>query len=359
MTTFKRVAVIMAGGTGERFWPISRPERPKQLLRLSNSGKTMLEDAIDRLNGIIRDPDLYIATTRELLPAIEASDARVRSENILGEPTRRNTAGCLVWAVANLLSRHSDPSHVSMAVVTADHLIGDPERFRQTLRVSLDFAELHQTLVVHGIVPNRPETGYGYIQAAERDAPRFDDNGIRIYGVVKFHEKPDRENAETYVERGDCYWNAGMFFWRLDTFLQELMMTQPRLCEAAYTIADAFRDGNHEKATEIFESLPSISIDVALMEKTPNVAVLRADYPWDDVGSWLSLERTHPRDEHGNVAIGNPRLIDCRNSIVYQEQGNGQPVSIVGAENLIVVVSKNGVLVAPKSRAQDVRDAVQ
>lgn len=360
MSTFKRVAVIMAGGVGERFWPVSRPGRPKQLLRLSRTGRTLLEDAVDRLVSIAREEDVYIATTRELLRAIQGADARVRSENVLGEPCRRNTAGCLVWAAANLLSRETDPAKISMAVVTADHIIGGADRFAQAVRASLAFAEKNGSLVVHGVVPTRPETGYGYVQAAERGAPLYDADGIRIFGVVKFHEKPDRETAEVYVARGDCYWNAGMFFWRLDTFLSELMLVQPEMCEATYRIADAFRQGDHDTANRLFENLPSLSIDVALMEKTQNVAVVRADYPWDDVGSWLSLERTHNADKDGNVAVGRPKLIDCRNSIVYIEEGaRAQPVSVVGAEGLIVVVSENGVLVTPKNRVQDIRDAVQ
>ncbi len=356
---FKRVAVIMAGGAGERFWPLSRQDHPKQLLHLGDPERSMLQEAIDRLSPMVAHADIYVATAQHLQPAIRAADTGLPAENILGEPCKRNTAGCLIFAAAQLLARGEDPAKTSMAVVTADHLIGDAALFRVTVDTALEAAEKHEMLVTHGIVPTQPETGYGYIQARETAALIHEAKGVKVYEVSGFHEKPNAEDAALYLERGDYYWNAGMFFWRLDTFLTELNLAQSEMAKLTYQMADALRDEDEGTARALFERLENLSIDYALMEKSPNVALARAEYPWDDVGSWSSLDRTRERDSDGNVAKGNPVLVDCKNCIVYNEVGaEAIDVSVVGAEDLVVVVSKDGILITPKDRAQDVRNAV-
>lgn len=357
---FTRVGVIMAGGAGERFWPLSRHEHPKQLLRLTSDTESMLAEAVSRLAPLIPPERIYIATAEHLIDAVREAQVGVPEENILGEPCKRNTAGCLVFATAHVLARHDgDGSKLSMAVVTADHLIGDAERFRQTVAVSLDAAEIHGVLTTQGIVPSRPETGYGYIQALETEGPVLESKGIPVYTVAAFHEKPNKEMAENFIDSGHYYWNSGMFFWQVETFLSELRKVRPKMAQAAHDMAAAILANDKGTVRTIFESFEDISIDYALMEHSEHVAVARADYPWDDVGVWSALDRTRPRDEHGNVMEGEPVVVDCQDCIIYNDVGpERMAVSVVGVEGLVVVVSEDGVLVIPKDRAQDVRHAV-
>ena len=356
-----RVAIIMAGGSGERFWPLSRHDRPKQLLHLTSDDKNMLQEAVERLEPLMGRENIYIVTGEHLVAAIQEGNVGVDDDNIIAEPCKRDTAGCLIFAAAHALAHHGgDGSKISMAVVTADHQIGDPQLFRATVEASLHIAEADGVLVTHGIVPTRPDTGYGYIQvAADEDAAKEVD-GIKLSPVEAFHEKPNEVKAEDFIATGHYLWNSGMFFWRVDTFVEELRLARPEMADAVEKMCESI--GHRDKGTthEIFEKLEAISIDYALMEHTRNVVVARAEYPWDDVGSWLSLDRTRERDEHGNVIIGGSVVLESENSIVYNDVGEDEmSVSVIGVRDMVVVVSKDGVLVVPKDRAKHVRDAVR
>ena len=355
-----RVAVIMAGGSGERFWPVSRRDHPKQLLRLTSPTQTMLHEAVSRMAPLIPVERIYVVTGAHLVPAILEADIGIPADNVLAEPCKRNTAGCLAFACAQVLARlGGDASKVSMAVVTADHLIGEPDRFRETVDVALATAESEGVLATHGVVPTRPETGYGYIQAHTSQGPVNESNGIPVYTVAAFHEKPNHEKAEDFISQGSYYWNSGMFFWRLDTFLEELKKARPEMADAALRMQEAIEGKDEGTVNSIFEGLENVSIDYALMEHAKRVVVVRADYPWDDVGAWTSLDRTRKRDKQGNVSHGGPVLIDTADSIVFNDLGEAEmAVSVVGMDGVVVVVSKDGVLVIPKDRAQDVRHAV-
>jgi len=204
-----RYGIIMAGGSGERFWPLSRQNHPKQLLKLTSSTKNMLQEAVDRLAPLIPPERIYIVTGSHLVDAIVSSGVGLPDENVLAEPCKRNTAGCLVYAAAHVLAQHGgDASNLSMAVVTADHLIGEPDRFRECVDLALTVAEENGMLVTHGIAPTRPETGYGYVQA-KTDAPLHEADGLSVYPVAAFHEKPSEEKAEDFIKAGNYYWNSG------------------------------------------------------------------------------------------------------------------------------------------------------
>ena len=355
----QRFGVIMAGGSGERFWPVSRRDRPKQLLRLTRPDQTMLGEAVERLSPLIPAERILIVTGERLVAPIRAAKTGVLDENVIAEPFKRNTSGCLAYAAAHLIARHGTPESISMAVVTADHLIGDPDRFRATVSAALDTAEKRNALVTQGIAPARPETGYGYIEVSDLAKPLGEPGDIPVYEVAAFKEKPTRDTALKFLESGRYFWNSGMFFWRVSTFLSELDQANPEIARKTRAIADALRDNEPKKAASIFETLESISIDYALLERAKRVIVVRADYPWDDVGAWTSLDRTREHDAMGNVAEGGPVLVDTQSSIVYNEVGaDAMAVSVVGMNNVVVVVSKDGVLVIPKDRAQDVRIAV-
>ncbi len=355
-----RVGIIMAGGSGERFWPVSRRHHPKQLLRLTSPNETMLGEAVSRIAPLIPPERVYVVTAEHLVQAIQDADVGVPSDNVIAEPCKRNTGGCLAFAAAHVLAHHGgDPARISMAVITADHLIGDTDRFRRTVDVALEIAEKNGVLATHGIIPTRPETGYGYIQAEDMDNPVWDSGDILAYPVAAFHEKPNHDKAQDFIATGSYFWNSGMFFWRIDTFLEELEAARPDMAEAVRKMHEAMNMNDKGSVRAIFEGLDDISIDYALMEHAKQVVVVGADYPWDDVGAWTSLDRTREHDEQGNVARGGPVLIDTHNSIVYNDVGaEDMAVSVVGMDNVVVVVSKDGVLVVPKDRAQDVRHAV-
>ena len=357
---FVRVAIIMAGGSGERFWPVSRRNHPKQLLRLTSPTDTMLGEAVFRISPLIPPERIYIVTGEHLAQAIREAEVGVPGDNVIAEPCKRNTGGCLAFAAAHVLAHHGgDAAGISMAVITADHLIGDSERFRRMVDVALEMAERKGVLATHGIVPTRPETGYGYIQAKDIDDPVSESGGISVFPVAAFHEKPNHDKAEDFIATGSYFWNSGMFFWRIDTFLEELDAARPDMAEAVRGMHEAMEANDKGTVTSIFEALEDISIDYALMEHAKQVVVVRADYPWDDVGAWTSLDRTREHDDQGNVAQGGPVLIDTHNSIVFNNAGAEEmAVSVVGMDNVVVVVSRDGILVVPKDRAQDVRHAV-
>lgn len=366
-----RVAVIMAGGSGERFWPLSRQSRPKQLLRLASREQTMLEESIGRIAPLIPPERIFVATSRGLQEPIRQACAgrpenptALAMENIIAEPSKRNTAGALAYAAAAVLARHGEENaaRISMAVLTADHQIEGIEAFRATVEAALDAAEREGALVTIGIPPTRPETGYGYIEISENEraeARTPNNSQSPVYPVVRFREKPDLAAAREFIATGRFFWNSGMFFWRLDRFLEELAASAPAHAEATRAMAAAMRAGDEAEVERVFNALTDISIDYALMEKAGKVMMARAGFGWDDVGAWDALDRAWPHDSAGNVASGDPVLIDTRDSIVYNAPGAAKmAVAVIGVEGLVVVVSEDGVLVVPKDRAQDVKRAV-
>lgn len=355
-----RVAVIMAGGSGERFWPMSRGHKPKQLLCLGGGTETMLQEAVTRIEPLVGRANVFVATSTELRDAIRAGDPRVPPANVLAEPMRRNTSGALIWAAASLVARYGDAASVTMAVLTADHQIGQPDVFRGTIAKAMETAEAHNCLVTIGAVPTRPDTGYGYIEMADGQGTIAIADAPRSYRVARFREKPNQTIAEEFVSTGVHLWNCGMFFWRVSTFFDELDHAAPMMGELARKITAALVAGDEPAAVRLFEKLQNISIDFALMEQARHVEVLPANFPWDDVGTWDSLDRTRPLDEHENVSAGGAVLVDVHHSIVLNDAGpDKMAVALIGVSDLIVVVADDAVLVVHKNRAQDVRRAVQ
>jgi len=346
----RRVAVIMAGGSGERFWPLSRSHRPKQLLRLTSDTETLLEEAVSRIAPLVGGEQVYIATAAHLRGAITEAQLPLPAENILAEPAKRNTAGCLCWVAAELSARSPD-EEVSIAILTADHLIGTPDAFRAKVAEALSAAEQFDALVTIGVPPTRPETGYGYVEIVP-----FADPEERVHRVARFREKPNLDLAEEFAASGRHFWNSGMFFWKLQTFLKEMAHASPAHGTATLEMTKALAAQDATAAARAFERLPDISIDYALMEKARNVLMIEADFPWDDVGAWDAMDRSRTRDDQGNVVEGNPVLIETRNSVVINEAGAEHiAVGVVGMDNVVVIVSKDSVLVVPKDRAQEVR----
>ena len=358
----KRVALIMAGGAGERFWPLSRRHRPKQLLKLFSTDKTMLEEAIDRISPLIPKEDIYIITSELLCSIMRNMLVDFPPANIIPEPFKRNTAPCLALGSAAVLAKYNLPSsELSIAVLTADQHIYPNDAFVQTVDEAMQFAESNDKIVTIGINPTRPETGYGYIELGKKQQ-----NWENIYEVLSFREKPNTEAAKYYIEQGNFLWNSGMFFFRASTFETELAEHLPEVGLKIETMKDKLVVVIERPVVtlsnevgDIFEKFPNISIDYGLMEKTRNVAVARALFNWDDVGALDALRRTRPLDERGNVSLGNNSLIDCRNSIVVNETGGKVVASVVGMDNVAVVVTEDAVLICPADRVQEVRRSVE
>ncbi len=351
-----RYAIIMAGGSGERFWPASRRARPKQLLRLTHPRLSMLEEAIERIAPLIPPERILVATNETLAGPIAEAIPSLPRENVLAEPEKRNTAACLALAAAHLQCRES--SDALMAVLTADHAIGEPEHFRRTVDAALSFAEGSGGLVTIGVPPTRPETGYGYIElAGEPPAP---DDPLSARPVSRFREKPDLDTARRYAASGRHLWNSGMFFWRLSSFVAGLREHMPDLAAALPEMRRALAgEPGAPSLQAVFSPLADVPIDVGLMEKASEVYVIRAPFPWDDVGAWDALSRTRDADGAGNVVEGDAVLIDTSDSVVFDGSGGEMAVAVVGLEGVVVATTPDGVLVCRKDRAQDVRRAVR
>jgi len=354
--------VIMAGGHGERLWPLSRSTRPKQLLKLLDNDESLLGSVIRRISPLIPADRLYIVTSRSLQPIIREGVPQLPPENIMAEPHKRNTSACIALAAAKLMASYlGREDDLCMAVLTADHRIADDEAFRKAVAKALETACAHDKLVLIGIRPTRPEASYGYVEVSARTSD--DSIYTRALPVIRFREKPSQEVAEEFIATERFFWNSGMFFWKLSTFLRELDEAMPTLSLATREMAECFRKGNDvasERLGRIFEGLGDISIDYGLMEKSSNVMLIPAQFLWEDLGSWDALERTSPKDRHGNVTKGDPILLDTHDSLVYNADDSGNlAIAVLGMREVTVVGTGDAVLVCPTSRAQEVRKIVR
>lgn len=340
----------MAGGSGERFWPASRASMPKQLLNLGDPNRSLLQEAVARVEPLVGKGNVSVLIGKPIEATVRASGV-VPEANVIVEPAKRNTLGCLCWHAAHLLAEGR--ADATLAILTADHKIAPEEAFCASLATAFEAAEATGSLVTLGIRPTRPETGYGYIEVADGSSP----SGV-AYPVAAFREKPDLATAETYVAGGKHFWNSGMFVWTLAAFLRELEAVQPDAFAKTHRIAEYLALGSPAEAADVFEQLPSISIDFALMEHAKKVMVVPASFTWDDVGSWDALTRTLPNDASGNAIVGDALIADSNDCIVYNGASD-QVVGLVGCEGLVVSVMGDAVLVCPKDRAQEVRKLVE
>ncbi len=356
-----RVGVVMAGGAGERFWPISRAIRPKQLLPLGTSGRTLLQETVDRLRPLMPDDRLFIVTGGQLRDPILESNSTLQPAQVLAEPDKRGTLGCIAYATAYVLARYAEaPGATTFAILPADHYVTDAEAFRQGVEAGMAAAEHEDALVIVGVTPTRPETGYGYIEIASNAEPLcVPGTEEAVWAVDSFREKPSPETAREFLDAGRFLWNSGMFFWRASTFLSELERARPRVAELIGQMTEALRRDDIDEVHEAFAQLPDLSIDYALMEHAGCVRVIRANFAWDDFGAWDAYHRVAQPDGSGNVTVGDPVLIESRNCVVYNEPGAERvAVALVGMDGVVVAVADDGVLVAPLARAQEVREAV-
>lgn len=350
-----RVIVIMAGGSGTRFWPMSRKAHPKQLLALTGE-QSMLADTVDRVEQSVPRENVYIVAGPDLIEAIRADLPDLPAENFLVEPEGRNTAPCLAFAAAVIAGRHGPDT--AMGVMTADHLIRDTARFAENSDLAFEQCERDPVLVTFGIRPTEPNTGFGYIEMGQA----VTDNDARgaVYQVQGFREKPDLQTAKRYFESGQYLWNSGMFFWRVSTLIEAFERFKPDMAAGAREIAQAVGKDDFQSTLErIFHEWDKDSIDYAVMEKADNVRVVPAGFDWDDVGTWTALARTQPLDAEGNLLRGRTLALDTKNSILFNRdpmrKDSPRLLAALGVEDLIVVSAGDAILVCPRERVQDIK----
>lgn len=349
-----KYGVIMAGGGGTRFWPLSRAKRPKQLLNLSGK-EIMVNETIDRLAGSVPSENLFIVTNKDQAPVMLAETrGRMKEDHILVEPAARNTAACIGYAAMEIVKKYEDGI---MCIVPSDAFIGNVSEFNAVLSAAIAAAEKTDKLVTIGITPTFPATGYGYIKGIEGTEQCA--LGEHYYlSVEEFKEKPDLETAEEYVTAGNYLWNSGMFVWKASTILKKFEALLPDIYTCLNQIGDALNTPEEKQVIEqVYPVIPKISIDYGIMERSEGeVLVLPGDFGWNDVGSLDMLSVTKPANEDGNVCYGEQVNIDTHNCILY---GQNQLIATIGVENLIVVQTMDSILVCDKDRAQDVKMVVE
>lgn len=345
-------AIIMAGGSGTRFWPLSRAATPKQLLQLVGD-RTMIRATVDRLGDLVTPQRTLIVTNEKQAEAIATQLPELPSSSILGEPCKRDTAPCI--GLAALHVSRDDPDAV-MAVMPADHVIRPDATFQQAIRQAADLVEQSPgRIVTFGIRPTYPAEIFGYIQRGQTlDGP----GGPGVYRVEKFREKPDAKTAAEYLASGDFYWNSGIFVWRARTILDALAEHQPRLCQHLQTIEAAHGAPHYEETfRREFAAVAGVSIDYAVMEHATDVAVIEAPFEWDDLGSWQALARLEGVDADGNTLLGRHLGVDTRDTIVRTDDDH--LIVTLGLQGAIVVHTQNATLVADRHAEEHIRQVVK
>ena len=344
----QKTALIMAGGRGERFWPRSRQNMPKQFLSLTDDEKTMIQLTVERILPLVAMEDIFIVTNRSYKDLVRSQLPELPEENILCEPVGKNTAPCIGLGAVHMAKRYGD---AVMMVLPSDHLIKYTSLFLNTLSDACEVAEQGENLVTLGIAPDSPETGYGYIKFQPETTLG------RAFSVEKFVEKPDLETAKAYLASEQYLWNSGMFIWKTSTILKNLEAYLPETYQGLCKIGEAIGTDMEEQALErAFQAFKAESIDYGVMEKAKNIYILSGSFGWDDVGSWLAVSRIKRSNELGNVVNGNVVTVDTRNTTI---QGGGKLIAAVGLEDMIVVDSEDALLICEKDHAGDIKKVLE
>jgi len=340
--------VVMAGGSGERFWPLSTPAHPKQFPPLLE-GRSFFQHTVERATRLVGEAQVLVATRRDLLPVVQEQLSGFPAENCVLEPVGRDTAACI--GLAALVIERRTPG-ARMLVAPSDHYITPFHAFGETIRHGLALLDRVDGLVTLGIPPTRPETGYGYILAGEA-APEH----AAARRCERFTEKPDRTTAERLVADGRYYWNSGIFLWSAATILKAMAQHLPEHWSCLETIRAALGTPEEGRVLEVtFPRMPRVSVDVGILERADGVYMIPATFTWDDVGTWSALGRILTPDEHGNAVVGRHVGRDSHGCVVYS---TSRPIGTIGLCDLVVVETPEGILVCPKERAQEVKDLVR
>ena len=332
----------MAGGGGTRFWPYSRTNRPKQLLKIIGK-ETMLQMTVDRLKKLKSVEGIFIVTGKDLAPLIQKEIKGISKKNIIVEPSGKNTAPCI--GLAALRIKQIDENGV-MGIFPADHLIVGHRLFQKALFTGSRIAKQHDSLVTIGITPSYPSTGYGYIQHGTRRIKGFQN----AYKVKTFAEKPHLNLATRFINSGDFLWNGGMFIWKVSALLNQIGIHMPELGDHLYQIQTLKK--KKKSITGVWDQISPESIDYGLMEKSDHVHVIKAEFKWSDVGSWNSVFDLSPKNKDGNVIRGDATSIDGKNNFI---ESNGRFTAVVGVNDLVVINSEDATLVVPREKVEDVK----
>ena len=345
-------AVIMAGGSGTRFWPASTKQMPKQLLKL-HGDRTMIQSTVDRLGDLVQPENVLVVTNQILVDETRKQLPDVPGEQIVGEPAKRDTAPCVGLAAAMIC--HKDPEGM-MVVMPADHVIRQTDDFRSAIRFANDIiGENPSRFVTFGIKPTYASESFGYV---ERGQSQVSDSRGELFEVDRFREKPNAETAKEFVDSGNFYWNSGIFVWRASTVLEALKKFEPEMHAHLVKIQEAIGTAEFDSVFEQeFSAIQGKSIDFAIMESYDDVSVIEAPFDWDDVGNWQAVGRLVPADEDGNTVVGQSINVDSNDCIVRSEDGH--LIATLGMKDCIVVHTGNATLVADKSREEDVRKIVK
>ena len=344
----KKTALIMAGGRGERFWPRSRMKLPKQFISLTGDGKTMIQLTVERISTLVEPEDIFIATGEIYKDLVKQQLPGIPEENILCEPAGRNTAPCIALGAAHIRKKYGD---ALMMVLPSDHIIKYTAMFVQVLKDACEVASEGENLVTIGITPTYPETGYGYIQ--------FDGvhDDCRAYPVKRFVEKPNFTTAQQYLESEQYLWNSGMFTWKVSSILGNMEKLMPDMYEGIVKIENAIGTPEQESTLKTeFEKFRSVSVDYGIMEKAESIFTIPGTFGWDDVGSWLAVERIQKTNEFGNVVEGNVITVDTKNSTI---QGRDKLIAAVGLSDIVVVDTEDAILICQKQSAAGIKKVLE
>lgn len=339
--------VIMAGGGGTRFWPLSRKTLPKQFLNLSGKD-IMVNETFDRFKGIIEPENFFVVTGEKFADlTVEFMEGRVKRDHVLAEPAARNTAACIGYAAMEITRKYGDGI---MCVLASDHYIKDVDTYRQVINKAIKTAEETDGLVTIGIKPTFPSTGYGYIKSEKKA-------GADSRKVLEFVEKPDYDTAVKYLKSGDYSWNSGMFVWKASTILRYFERLLPDIYECLDEIGDAMNTPAEAAViAEVYPTIPKISVDYGIMERADNMLMLEGDFGWNDIGSFDTLSAISAPDENGNVIRGKSTLLDTKNCVTYAKDGM---IAAIGVENLAIVQADDITMVCPVDRVQEVKKIVE
>lgn len=338
--------VIMAGGVGSRFWPRSRKTMPKQLLNIFGEN-TMIQETFYRVKDIVTPENVLIITNKVQKALIEEQLPEIPAKNIIAEPIGKNTAPCIALAAQVINSISNDSV---FATLPADHLIGNKEKFIATLNTAFEEAYSNKGLITFGIKPNKPETGYGYINFEKNNSKSVS------FKVKKFVEKPNLETAEKYIQSGDYFWNSGMFVWRTDTILNEIKTHLPELDKEISEIQSVIdTDSFYTLLAKIFKSIESVSVDYGIMEKSDKVFMMQGDFDWNDVGSWDTVYDLSSKDDKNNSVTGDVFIKNCSNSYIHSPN---KFTAMIGMDNVVLINTDDALLVCNKDNVQEVKDVV-
>ncbi len=355
-------ALILAGGSGTRFWPLSRQQRPKQLLGLMGK-ESLLQGTVQRLEPLVQSERVFYSTTTALSELVEADLSVVQigpaedfKRRILAEPMGRNTLPAIAWSVdviARAIQSESEAGADPVIVVLpSDHYVTEPEAFKQALAVAIAEAESNARIVTLGVPPRWAETGYGYLELTTKV------DQLGVYAVERFTEKPDEEHATAFVAGGRHLWNAGIFVFRASVFVERMREFQPEILDLVEELGSVLEDASSETSErrgEIYAQMPNVSIDFGLMEHLTDIAAVPLECGWNDLGSWDALVAVLEPDEAGNFARGDTLAVSASNNLLFADEGT---IAVVGVDDLVVVRTKDSVLVVKRGNAQSVRDVI-